>query len=92
MHMEKCLTLRYTTGVGPIGKDTTARGARTGAAPNVGARTPAGSRAKSAQHMAYGCRGACEAELTRVGPKATMKGFVVVDLGLLLTVYLVTVS
>ena len=49
-------------------------------------------RAESAQHIADGCRWACEAELTRVGPKATMTGFVGVDLGLFFKVYLVSVS
>ena len=47
-------------------------------------------RAESAQHIADGCRGACEAALPRIG---LTTGFVGVDgdLSLLLAVYLVTV-
>ena len=46
-------------------------------------------RAESAQHIADGCRWACEAALLRIG---LTTGCVGVDPGLLLTVYLVTVS
>ena len=48
-------------------------------------------RAESAQHIADGCRWACEAALTRIR-LTTGYMYVGVDLGLLLTVYLVTVS
>ena len=46
-------------------------------------------RAESAQHIADGCRGACEAALPRI---VLTTGRVGVNPGLLLTVFLVTVS
>ena len=45
-------------------------------------------RAESAQHIADGCRGACEVALPRIG---LTTGYVGVDVSLFLTVYLVAV-